>query len=39
MAAQVERTIATLPAGPKPLNVKQISALSGKLYVGLAEAP
>lgn len=38
VAAQVERTMATLRAGPKPLDVKQISALSGELYVGLAEA-
>lgn len=38
VAAQVERTMAALRAGPKPLNIKQISALSGELYMGLAEA-
>lgn len=38
VAAQVERTMVTLRAGPQPLNVKQISALSGELYMGLAEA-
>ncbi|MET4372488.1 integrase [Bradyrhizobium sp. LB12.1] len=38
VAAQVERTMATLRAGPKPLTPKQINALSGELYVGLAEA-
>ncbi|MEZ0058949.1 integrase [Bradyrhizobium elkanii] len=38
VAAQVERTMATLRAGPKSLDLKQISALSGELYMGLAEA-
>lgn len=38
VAGQVERTMGTLRAGPKPLTPKQINALSGELYVGLAEA-
>lgn len=38
VAAQVERTMAMLRAGPRPLSVKQISALSGELYMSLAEA-
>ncbi|MCK1289648.1 DUF6538 domain-containing protein [Bradyrhizobium sp. 30] len=38
VSAQVERTMAALRAGPKPLRPKQINALSGELYVGLAEA-
>lgn len=37
VAAEVERTMAALRAGPKPLTVKQISALSGELYRALAE--
>ncbi|MBP0115584.1 DUF6538 domain-containing protein [Bradyrhizobium vignae] len=38
VAAQVERTMAALRAGPKPRNVNKINApLSGELYMGLAE--
>jgi hypothetical protein len=37
VAAEVERTMAALRAGPKPLTAKQISALSGELYKGFAE--
>ncbi|MGM4895940.1 DUF6538 domain-containing protein [Tardiphaga sp. 839_C3_N1_4] len=43
VAAEVERQIAALRAGPKPLTQKQIAALSGELYkafaVGLEENP
>jgi integrase len=37
VAAEVERTMAALRAGPKPLTDKQISALSGELYKAFAE--
>lgn len=37
VAAEVEHTMATLRAGPKPLTPKQISALSGELYRAFAE--
>jgi len=37
VAAEVERTMAALRAGPKPLTAKQISALSGELYKAFAE--
>ncbi|WP_442894292.1 DUF6538 domain-containing protein [Bradyrhizobium sp. AZCC 1693] len=36
VAAQVERTMAALRAGPKPLTLKQINALSGELYRAIA---
>ncbi|WP_461327144.1 DUF6538 domain-containing protein [Bradyrhizobium barranii] len=37
IAAEVERTMATLRAGPQPITNKQISALSGELYKAFAE--
>ncbi|MGY3449781.1 phage integrase [Bradyrhizobium sp. USDA 4353] len=37
VAAEVERTMAALRVGPKPLSVKQISALSGELYRAFAD--
>lgn len=37
VAAEVERTMAALRDGPKPLTDKQISALSGELYKAFAE--
>lgn len=36
VAAEVERQIAALRAGPKPLSQKQISSLSGELHEALA---
>ncbi len=37
VAAEVEKQIAGLRAGPKALSTKQISALAGELYRGFAE--
>lgn len=37
VAGEVERTMAALRAGPKPLTIKQISALSGELYRAFAD--
>lgn len=37
VAADVEKQIAGLRAGPKPLSTKQIAALAGELYRGFSE--
>jgi hypothetical protein len=38
VAAEVEKRIAALLEGPKPLSHKQVAALSGELYKGITQA-